>query len=148
MIYIKNKNKSDYDLADILFGILNGDFDDEDDVEDEKYVKVSNPMGEDYYIPSDMVNIDTVKPAKRYKKKDEKNFKPLCCPQLKEVRFCKPATIAWFEDGSKTVAIAGHGDKYDKEIGLAVCMLKRFLGNKTYREVMDKWCYEDVKDFS
>ena len=76
-----------------------------------------------------------------YTKKDEKNFKPLFIPKIKDVMFRDPATIVWFEDGSKTVAVAGHGDVYDKEIGLAVCMLKRVLGNKEYRAIMDKWCY-------
>ena len=77
-----------------------------------------------------------------YNKKDEKNFKPLFIPKIKDVMFRDPATIVWFEDGSKTVAVAGHGDVYDKEIGLAVCMLKRVLGNKEYRAIMDKWCYD------
>jgi hypothetical protein len=70
------------------------------------------------------------------------NFKPLFIPKLKDVWFYKPATIAWFEDGTKTVAVAGHGDKYDKETGLAICMLKRVLGNKEYRRIMDEWCYK------
>lgn len=87
-------------------------------------------------------------PREIYHKKDEQNFKPLYCPELKEVRFCDPATIAWFEDGSKTVAVAGHGDTYDKEVGLSVCMLKRVLGNKKYREIMDKYCYKNEKDYN
>lgn len=74
-------------------------------------------------------------------RKNEKKFKPLYCPEIKDVMFNPPATIVWFEDGSKTTAVAGHGDKYDKEVGLSVCMLKRVLGNQRYREIMDKWCY-------
>ena len=87
--------------------------------------------------------IKDIRPSVRtaYNKKNEKNFKPLFIPKIKNVMFRNPATIVWFEDGSKTVAIAGHGDKYDKEIGLAICMLKRVLGNKEYRAIMDKWCY-------
>lgn len=87
--------------------------------------------------------IKDVRPSVRtaYNKKNEKNFKPLFIPKIKDVMFRNPATIVWFEDGSKTVAIAGHGDKYDKEVGLAICMLKRVLGNKEYRAIMDKWCY-------
>ena len=99
---------------------------------------------------------DTVKQKKETKKiikdvrpsKDKRyrngitNFKPLYIPKLKDVWFYKPATIAWFEDGTKTVAVAGHGDKYDKETGLAICMLKRVLGNKEYRNIMDNWCYK------
>ena len=87
--------------------------------------------------------IKDVRPATTKKhRKGITNFKPLFIPKLKDVWFYKPATIAWFEDGTKTVAVAGHGDKYDKETGLAICMLKRVLGNKEYRKIMDEWCYK------
>lgn len=79
-----------------------------------------------------------------YSKKNETKFAPLYMPKIREVMFNDPATICWFEDNSKTVAIAGHGDKYDKETGLAICMLKRVLGNKEYRRIMDKYCYYNV----
>ena len=79
-----------------------------------------------------------------YSKRNETKFTPLCMPRIREVMFNDPATICWFEDNSKTVAIAGHGDKYDKETGLAICMLKRVLGNKEYRRIMDKCCYHNV----
>ena len=80
-----------------------------------------------------------------YSKRNETKFTPLYMPRIREVMFNDPATICWFEDNSKTVAIAGHGDKYDKETGLAICMLKRVLGNKEYRNIMDKHCYDEVK---
>lgn len=79
-----------------------------------------------------------------YSKRNETKFIPLYMPRIREVMFNDPATICWFEDNSKTVAIAGHGDKYDKETGLAICMLKRVLGNKEYRRIMDKCCYHNV----
>lgn len=79
-----------------------------------------------------------------YSKRNETKFTPLYMPRIKEVMFNDPATICWFEDNSKTVAVAGHGDKYDKETGLAICMLKRVLGNKEYRRIMDKCCYHNV----
>lgn len=79
-----------------------------------------------------------------YSKKNETKFTPLYMPKIREVMFNDPATICWFEDNSKTVAIAGHGDKYDRETGLAICMLKRVLGNKEYRRIMDKYCYHNV----
>ena len=79
-----------------------------------------------------------------YSKRNETKFTPLYMPRIREVMFNNPATICWFEDNSKTVAIAGHGDKYDKETGLAICMLKRVLGNKEYRRIMDKCCYHNV----
>lgn len=79
-----------------------------------------------------------------YSKRNETKFTPLYMPRIREVMFNDPATICWFEDNSKTVAIAGHGDKYDKETGLAICMLKRVLGNKEYRRIMDKCCYHNI----
>ena len=79
-----------------------------------------------------------------YSKRNETKFTPLYMPRIREVMFNDPATICWFEDNSKTVAIAGYGDKYDKETGLAICMLKRVLGNKEYRRIMDKCCYHNV----
>ena len=79
-----------------------------------------------------------------YSKRNETKFTPLYMPRIREVMFNDPATICWFEDNSKTVAVAGHGDKYDKETGLAICMLKRVLGNKEYRRIMDKCCYHNV----
>jgi hypothetical protein len=92
----------------------------------------------------DKVVIKDVRPATamKHRKKNPTDFKPLYIPELEDVWFCEPATIAWFVDGTKTVAIAGHGDKYDKETGLAICMLKRVLGNKEYRNIMDNWCYK------
>jgi hypothetical protein len=93
------------------------------------------------------VIIKDVRPRlEKLDKKNERKFKPLYCPEIKNVMFNPPATIVWFEDGSKTTAVAGHGDKYDKEVGLATCMLKRVLGNQTYREIMDKWCYTADKE--
>lgn len=81
---------------------------------------------------------------KIYNKKNERKFTPLYLPEIKEVLFNDPATIVWFEDGSKSVAIAGHGDKYDRETGLATCLIKRVLGNKRYRQIMDAYCYPKI----
>lgn len=93
-----------------------------------------------------VVTIKDIRPPKEamaYNKRNERNFKPLYLPKLKKVLFAPPATVAWFVDGSKTTAIAGHGDTYDKETGLAVCMLKRVLGNKEYRRIMNEYCYDE-----
>lgn len=84
-----------------------------------------------------------VRATPHYNKKNEKDFKPLYCPDIKRVLFRDPATIVFFEDGSKTTAVCGEEDKYDKEVGLSVCMLKRVLGNQAYRSIMDKWCYKE-----
>ena len=63
-------------------------------------------------------------------------------PNVEKILFRNPATIVWFTDGTKSVAICGHDDTYDKETGVAICLCKRMLGNKGYRELMDEWCYK------
>ena len=120
-----------------IFNILEWLAEDIDDEDDKPTKKVEPKKTASKVIKDVRPDVGT-----SYTKKDEKNFKPLFIPKIKDVMFRDPATIVWFEDGSKTVAVAGHGDVYDKEIGLAVCMLKRVLSNKEYRAIMDKWCYD------
>lgn len=48
----------------------------------------------------------------------------------RKVIFNKPATIVIWEDGSKTVVKCQKGDVYDPEKGLALCFMKKALGNK------------------
>ena len=48
----------------------------------------------------------------------------------KRVIFNDPATIVIWEDGSKTIVKCQKGDVYDPEKGLALCFMKKTLGNK------------------
>lgn len=48
----------------------------------------------------------------------------------KKVIFNAPATIVIWKDGSKTVVTCQKEDKYDPEKGLALCFMKKALGNK------------------
>ena len=48
----------------------------------------------------------------------------------KRVIFNDPATIVIWEDGSKTIVKCQKGDVYDPEKGLALCFMKKALGNK------------------
>lgn len=50
--------------------------------------------------------------------------------RIKKVIFNNPATIVIWEDGTKTVVKCGKDDVYDKEKGLALCFMKKALGNK------------------
>lgn len=50
--------------------------------------------------------------------------------KIKKVIFNAPATIVFWEDGTKTVVKCGENDTYDKEKGLAMCIAKRALGDK------------------
>lgn len=64
---------------------------------------------------------------------------------IKNVIFNDPATIVIWGDGTKTVVKCQPGDTYDKEKGLALCIAKKYLGNKgNFNEVFKKWIPEDI----
>lgn len=64
-------------------------------------------------------------------------------PQPENVIFHYPATIVYWDDGTKTVVKCGEDDTYDKEKGLALCYMKKYYGNKgSYNEILKKWCEE------
>lgn len=64
--------------------------------------------------------------------------------QIKKVIFNDPATIVLWSDGTKTVVKIQGDDKYSKEVGLAMCITKKALGNKSnYNNVFKKWCKEN-----
>lgn len=56
------------------------------------------------------------------------------------VIFNDPATIVFWDDGSKTVVKCQPGDVFDKEKGLALAYVKRLYNNKgNFNEVFKKW---------
>jgi len=58
---------------------------------------------------------------------------------IKNVIFNDPATIVYWEDGTKTV-VKANNEKFDKEKGLAMCFAKKAMGNKgNYFEAFKKW---------
>lgn len=73
-----------------------------------------------------------------------KSLAPFACPApkltIEKVIFNDPATIVFWSDGTKTVVKCQPGDTYSKELGLAMCIAKRALGNKgNYNEVFKYW---------
>ena len=61
--------------------------------------------------------------------------------EIKNVIFNDPATIVFWNDGTKTVVKCQDGDEFDPEKGLAMAISKKTLGNKgNYCEVFKKWC--------
>ena len=67
-------------------------------------------------------------------------------PQIKNIIFNDPATIVIWEDGTKTVVKCQEGDTYSKETGLALCIAKKYLGNKgNFNEVFMKWIPEETE---
>lgn len=49
--------------------------------------------------------------------------------KVKKVIFNYPATIILWDDGTKTVVRCGDDEKFDPEKGIAMCLLKKMLGN-------------------
>ena len=63
---------------------------------------------------------------------------------IKNVIFNNPATVVNWEDGTKTVVKCQPGDTYSEELGLAMCISKKFFGNKgNFNEVFKKWIPDD-----
>lgn len=53
--------------------------------------------------------------------------------EAKKVIFNPPATIVLWPDKTKTVVKCNEKDEYDKMKGLALCYMKKFLGNDSER---------------
>lgn len=53
-----------------------------------------------------------------------------------KIIFNPPATIVVWKDGSKTVVKCDNKDKFDREKGVALCFMKKALGNKS-RQIND-----------
>ena len=61
-------------------------------------------------------------------------------PEIKNVIFNDPATIVFWEDGTKTVVKCQDGDEFDPEKGLAMAIAKKAYGNKgNYCNKIKKW---------
>lgn len=65
-------------------------------------------------------------------------------PEIKNVIFNDPATIVFWEDGTKTV-VKCENEEFDKEKGLAMAFMKKMLGNKgRYFNEVKKWTRRDA----
>ena len=61
-------------------------------------------------------------------------------PEIKNVIFNDPATIVFWEDGTKTVVKCQDGDEFDPEKGLVMAIVKKAYGNKgSYCNKLKKW---------
>ena len=61
-------------------------------------------------------------------------------PEIKNVIFNDPATIVFWEDGTKTVVKCQDSDEFDPEKGLAMAIAKKAYGNKGgYCNKLKKW---------
>ena len=61
--------------------------------------------------------------------------------KIKDVIFSNPATVVFWSDGTKTVVKTHGGEKYDKEKGLAMAIIKKITGNAgNYYNIFKEWC--------
>ena len=77
------------------------------------------------------------------KEKEKKNMpvdrNRVYIPSIKKVVFNNPATIVIWNDGTKTTVKCSERDEYPEEVGLAMCISKKALGNKgNFNEVFKK----------
>ena len=101
---------------------------------DESWNKVRWPYRRD--------NIDALR-GKNMNRKETTNKSNRTSPDfrrfIKKVKFNPPATIVFWTDDTKTV-VKCKGEDYDPEKGLAMCISKKFLGDKgNYYEVFKTW---------
>lgn len=65
---------------------------------------------------------------------------------IKKVIFHDPATIIYWEDGTKTVVKVQHGEKFDPEKGMAMAICKKTHGNDgSYYEAFKKFLPKEEK---
>ena len=76
----------------------------------------------------------------QYSKFYVRNLSSSHIPEIKNVIFNDPATIVFWEDGTKTVVKCQDGDEFDPEKGLAMAIVKKAYGNKgNYCNKLKKW---------
>ena len=61
---------------------------------------------------------------------------------IKKIMYKPPATIVFWNDGTKTVAVCEKGDTYNRELGFALCVLKKKYGNKKVHDMLDKYVHK------
>lgn len=67
-------------------------------------------------------------------------FLPPFDPRVKNVIFNNPATIVYWNDGTKTVVKCDPRDTYSKEAGLSLCYMKKMLGSsRAFNDVLKEW---------
>ena len=85
--------------------------------------------------------IVSYKPTKR-----NKAVIPTTMPNIVNVIYNKPATIVFWDDGTKTVVKCGKHDKYTGEHGLVMAIVKKLYGNNgRYYDIIRKWLPEDER---
>lgn len=93
-------------------------------------VELRQEYGEPMEITGRIINSSLIAPTN-----------PTCKPHPKKVIFSGPATTILWKDGTKTTVKCQGDDVFNSETGIALCYLKKMLGNKgnynnIFREAM------------
>ena len=119
-------------------------------------IRVSNDSrSKSYYIYDPMAGIRDdsaliIKDIKMFFKLDDrsekvapkknKGAKNRYIPEIKNVIFNYPETTVLWEDGTKTSVKCNPEDEYSKEVGLALCAMKKAFGNTgDFNDIFRKW---------
>ena len=80
---------------------------------------------------------ETKKPVDSFETKQSTNRRV----KIRDVIFSDPATVVFWSDDTKTVVKTRGGEKYDKEKGLAMAIVKKITGNTSnYYNIFKEWC--------
>ena len=81
-------------------------------------------------------------------KEDLKTFEADKYIKIRKVIFSGPATIVFWNDGSKTVVKCTKGDHLNYEMGIAMCALKKLFGDSylDFKKDLKKWTPEKKKE--
>lgn len=83
---------------------------------------------------------ETKKPVDSFETKQSTNRRV----KIKDVIFSDPATVVFWSDDTKTVVKTRGGEKYDKEKGLAMAIIKKIAGNTSnYYNIFKEWCGDE-----
>ena len=92
------------------------------------------------YRPTTDKKEETKKPVDSFETKQSTNRRV----KIRDVIFSDPATVVFWSDGTKTVVKTQGGEKYDKEKGLAMAIIKKITGNTgNYYEIFKEWCGDE-----
>ena len=83
---------------------------------------------------------ETKKPVDSFETKQGTNRRV----KIKDIMFSEPATVVFWSDDTKTVVKTRGGEKYDKEKGLAMAIVKKITGNTgNYYNIFKEWCGDE-----
>ena len=81
---------------------------------------------------SNICRDDDIKPRTKY------------IPEITHAYFNDPVTVVLWDDGTKTMVRCQEGDVYSEEVGLALCIAKKSLGNlPNFNNIFRKWIPEE-----